>query len=62
MCLAFRTRSFDFVAENGSCGWLALCVPDDQTVHPRAELHRGFYLNPVSGVGEAVGHEKIGGY
>ena len=28
--------------------------PDGQTVHPRAEQHRGFLI-PVSGVGEAVG-------
>ena len=37
---------------------LELCLESDrpggQTVHPRAEQHRGFTLTPVSSVGEAV--------
>ena len=49
-----------------------LCLESDrpggQTVHPRAEQHRGFTLTPVNSVGEAVvgvseavRDEKIGG-
>ena len=41
--------------------------PDGQAVHPRAKLHRGFNLIPVSGVSEVVcgvsgvvGEEKKG--
>ena len=40
------------------CVWDRIGQIDGQTVLSRAELHTGFNLIPVSGVGEAVGVEK----
>ena len=34
--------------------------PDGHAAEPRAKLHQGFNLIPVSGVSEVVGEEKIG--
>ena len=57
----FQDWPFKIVADpsNKSLSYLLMCLgsdrPDGQTVHPWAELHGGFDLIPVSGVGEAAG-------